>query len=118
MRVFLFVLCLFLLGRPVGVAQAAESILVFPPGLDSCQVWTQGRIQTGVAQLARQAWVLGFVTAANAYTQTYGYGDGNLTKGTDAEGLYAWIDNFCIANPFNGLSSATTAMTNDLLARN
>jgi hypothetical protein len=78
----------------------------------------QGRSQAGVAQIARQAWVLGFVTAANAYTQTHGDSDGNLSKGTDTEGLYTWIDNYCGANPHDRLSTASTALMNDLLARN
>lgn len=91
---------------------------MFPPGLETCRIWTQGRTQADVAQGARQAWVLGFVTAANAYTQNHGDSDGNLSKGTDTEGLYAWIDNYCAAHPLNRLSTASTALMNDLLARN
>ena len=114
----ILIICLFLSGQPMSVVRAAEASLVFPPGLDSCQIWMQGRRQTDAAQIARQAWVLGFVTAANAFTQAYGHSDGNLTKSTDTEGLYAWIDDYCSSNPRYGLSRACTALVNDLSARN
>ena len=40
-------------------------------------------------------WVRGFISAFNTYRSP----TGNVTAGTDMDGVYAWIDNYCAAHP-------------------
>jgi hypothetical protein len=58
-------------------------------------------------------WVLGFLTAFNFY----GNGSGNITNGTDANGVFAWIDTYCAAHPLDQISTATVALVAELSKR-
>lgn len=89
-------------------------------GTQSCGTWTQHR-RLGVSSsptLVNQAWVLGFLTAMNASTWELGVSDGDLTKGTDADGLFAWIDNYCATHPLENIRDATLALDAELQGRN
>jgi hypothetical protein len=60
--------------------------------------------------------VLGYVTAINAQVTT-GPSPHDVTRGTDAEGLFAWIDNYCRTNPLDTLSRATGSLIDALQLR-
>jgi hypothetical protein len=82
----------------------------------SCGTWQQERRTRSITLLGSQAWVLGYVTRANHDGAARG-ANANLTDGTDAEGLYAWIDNYCRANPLKNLASAAEELVGELRKR-
>jgi hypothetical protein len=73
-------------------------------GNNSCGTWTDERRRNVSA--GAHSWVLGFLTAYNLYE----HDAGNVSKGTDAKGLFAWIDNYCRDNPLENLETATVRL--------
>jgi hypothetical protein len=72
-------------------------------GTISCGTWTALRRQ-GRAQLPEQ-WILGFLSGV-------GYESGgrsNPLNGVDADAVWAWMDNYCHANPLVSISKASAA---------
>jgi len=56
------------------------------------------------------AWIQGYLTAVNVF----GDGPSHLAKGTDAEGIMTWIDNYCAQHPGDSLTVAAKALVNEL----
>jgi hypothetical protein len=56
------------------------------------------------------SWVLGFITGYNLY----GPGSNNVSKGTDLEGLNAWLDNYCAGHPLDPFGVAAQALIFEL----
>jgi hypothetical protein len=80
----------------------AQTFTAMGVGNQSCGTWTAER-RIGTAGLLEE-WVLGFLSGI-------GYvGDhDNPLAGTDADGVFAWIDNYCFANPINDTSQGAKA---------
>jgi hypothetical protein len=51
------------------------------------------------------SWVLGYVTALGAVTSA---------RTTDSQGIIAWVENFCRANPLTGVHEAAGALVLEL----
>ena len=87
-----------------GVAAAAPdrdgNYRSLGPGNASCGEWTKERKSNIHSAQARQSWVLGYLTAINLY----GPWSYDVTKGTDREGLMAWIDNYCASHPLESVA--------------
>lgn len=60
-----------------------------------------------------EEWVLGYLTAYNEHVAP----DGNISAGTDADGLMLWLDSYCQAHPLDNLGTATSALVAELKAR-
>ena len=84
------------------------------PLQNSCETWTEVRRtrQTQTSQ-ALEFWVTGFLSGANVFDDT----DINFLKGMDSNAIYAWIDNYCKANPLERLPDAAYALTRELKDR-
>ena len=82
-------------------------------GKNSCREWTKGRFNRDETESIDIAWVGGFVTAVNRF----GYGSSDISKGTDADGIVSWIDNYCAQHPRDALADAASALTIELQAR-
>ena len=67
--------------------------MVVGVGHHSCGEWTGGR-KTAI-EIVDMAWVQGFITAVNLA----GPWSSDLTKGTDPDGILAWIDKYCAKDP-------------------
>jgi len=84
-------------------------------GQDSCSAWTQGRsATTDEARYASQSridWISGFFTAVNFFAEPSGSLHGGID---DRDGMIAWIDNYCRANPADPLFVAATDLVFDL----
>jgi len=66
----------------------------------SCGTWIAMRRDRRA--LGGEQWVLGFLSGVGFL----GVADGwNLLKGVDANGVWAWIDNYCQANPLKDLAA-------------
>ena len=57
------------------------------------------------------AWVQGFISAFNYYG---GATAPDIASGTDANGVFAWIDNYCAAHPLDTIATATIALVSEL----
>ncbi len=59
------------------------------------------------------AWVNGFLSAFNFY----GTSKEDIANGIDANGVFAWIDNYCAAHPLDNITRATIALITELSKR-
>lgn len=63
--------------------------------------------------MGNSIWVAGYLTAVNERIATRS----NVAAGTKPEAWDLWIKNYCAANPLDSLSSATSALTDELSKR-
>jgi hypothetical protein len=87
---------------PTKKAEAGQYDLM-GVGAQSCGTWTAQR-QGGYAA-KEMAWVLGFLSGVG-FT---GIDGANPLRGMDAQGVWAWIDNYCRDHPIDNISGATAA---------
>src|SRR5262245_16180541 len=99
-------LALLALVLCAGNVQAGETWMVTGVGQFSCGHWLQNKPTRSIGPYASsynlpaaldEQWVLGFLSAFNYY----GNGSGDVHHGTDNEGVYAWIDNYCATHPMD-----------------
>ena len=60
----------------------------------------------GFSQL--EMWVTGYLSGLNMESST------DFLRDRDADGLTAWIDNYCRGNPLHGITQALHALRNEL----
>ena len=96
---------------PLGSAAADGTYTILGAGTKSCGAWTDARRASGVEEYTYVAWIQGYITEAN------GFISGDLTAGTDVEGIKAWVDNYCAAHPLDDLASAASALVGELVTR-
>jgi hypothetical protein len=94
-------------------ARAADPYTVLGAGVRSCGSWLHDRAEARYWELADQAWVLGYVTSFNEHLSA----TKNIAAGTNADGLFAWIDNYCRTNPLNSVAQATRVLIDTLRLR-
>lgn len=98
------------------LAGSAQAATVAGQGTNSCGTWTswrraaaaaetRGGIQTDQARWSYQIeqWILGFLSGIAIR------GSVDPLKGTDFEGVWAWVDNYCQAHPLDDLATAAVA---------
>jgi hypothetical protein len=123
MRWGILVAAVALFCSAVAVAQApvGRTVAVLGEGNISCGQWLKARqlaadgatiLMTG--RFAAEAWVLGYVSAFNGYGLTVSK---NVAEGTDVEGIFAWIDQFCRKQPLENVLDATTMLVVELQRR-
>jgi hypothetical protein len=66
-----------------------------------------------MAAIPVQDWVVGYLTAYNEWVAP----DGNISAGTDNDGIAAWMDNYCQAHPLDNVARAARALVVELKAR-
>ena len=87
---------------------------VLGEGTASCGEWTKVRAEKNSSSaFVSGAWVQGYLTAFNLY----GPASNDITKGTDAEGVMAWVDNYCVQHPLDDLSTAADNLVVELSKR-
>jgi hypothetical protein len=105
-------LVLVTLSSPV-VAQTT----VRGPGTASCGAWVHDRTSQNDRDLTsrfdRESWIMGYITAYNTFADA----GGDVARGTDARGLFQWIDNFCAGHPLDTVADATFALVSELRRR-
>ena len=110
---FLISFC-FLINVPT-VAGADATYLIRGAGAASCGTWISERpLQSSPLRAMDESWVLGFLTGVNAMRLAVGNSQIGLT--TDANGLLAWVDNYCRANPLKSISDTALALATELSA--
>lgn len=95
--------CLVVVIGIISGLGAAAAYHQIGAGIDSCGTWTADRSNPrGVAALQDEQWVVGFLSGVGFVNQD---GDDPLI-GVDAEAVWAWIDNYCHANPLASIARA------------
>jgi hypothetical protein len=94
-------------GSPAHSAKAIGSGV-------SCGAWTEARRSNN--SLAYQAWIAGFLSGVNHIT-TIDLPTVDIFDNIDTQGIYAWVDNYCGANPLNTIGEAADALGSELLKR-
>jgi hypothetical protein len=106
-RVYCYVVLLLLI---FPIASHADMI-IWGHGNSSCGEWLRDRQQDSWGSVVNKAWVARYITSVNkAYA-------GALTAGTDAEGMFAWLDNYCRSHPLASIFQATDSLTLELVKR-
>jgi hypothetical protein len=102
----LFVLTMLVIWPGHGWGQAMIGV-----GLGSCGGWTSHR-QTppGTGASTAEQWVVGYLSGQGHLANAVGNALDPL-KGVDAEGVWAWIDNYCRANPLKRVWEAAGMFT-------
>lgn len=73
----------------------------------SCGAWTAARYNRSTQQsAANEQWILGFLSGTGYAGGAHG---GNPLHGVDADGVWAWIDNYCRNRPLDLLELAGAA---------
>jgi hypothetical protein len=84
----------------------ADTVRMIGAGAASCGTWTADRQQRSTGRhslsLMDEQWVLGFLSGIAVM------GDESVDplRRMDAEGVWAWVDNYCQAHPIETISSA------------
>ena len=105
----LLVIATATLGMPT--AANADSATIIGPGTLSCSQWLTDRQGLHRAQDI-EAWITGYLSGFDAYVL-----HGGITKGTDNNGWFAWIDDYCHAHPLDDVAVATDHLIDTLKAR-
>jgi hypothetical protein len=85
---------------------SADEYYVFGSGSASCGTWTGGENNNPYTYYQKRSWILGFVSGA-------GWSNRREYE-VDSDGVYAWIDNYCKANPLKYLNEAAEALVLEL----
>ena len=103
-----------------GAAWKAEAgeYKILGPGNKSCGAWIAESKKQALLYYQNSGWVLGYISAFNTWGPLEKKpGVSHISKGTDVDGLFAWIDNWCRANPLDWISDASVALIKQLIKR-
>jgi hypothetical protein len=110
---FLLLLTVLSVGLMAGVTEA-QAYVMTGSGTVSCGSWSAHRREYdpgGKSTIGSQksmdesAWVLGFLSGIG-FIHTNG---ADPLDGVDADGVWAWIDNYCQAHPIENVGQAAAA---------
>jgi hypothetical protein len=80
----------------------------------TCAAWTSVRSSKPADAAVYEAWILGFLSAYNAFV----YKGPNVAAGTDFDTLRGMVDEHCKANPQDDLDSTAQGLIKELLKKN
>jgi hypothetical protein len=86
----------------MGFGEAEELVAIGGMGSQSCGTWTAGRRDRQA--LGSEQWILGFLSGIG-YVSLVPNGT-NPLEGTDAKGVWAWVDNYCQTHPLDPIITA------------
>ncbi len=78
------------------VATTASAVPVLTVNGGSCGAWVKTRTNNSTVQF--MGWLEGYMSGL-----AVGY-EKNILQGTDSESIFLWMDNYCKANPLNGVA--------------
>lgn len=87
-------------------AQSSFKYRVLGPGTSSCGTWLSYRRTEGELTRLYESWILGFLSGVGLTGFETGISPLN---GVDAEGVFAWVDNYCRAHPLEEVHDAGKA---------
>ncbi len=97
----------------IFAAQAHAQNVIMGAGVASCGTWTadQRAPKASNRSIQGEQWVLGFLSSA---AMSY---DIDPLKDVDADGVWAWFDNYCQANPLTSITQAAVAFLHEVKVR-
>lgn len=113
MKQFLTFLIILVLSNEAWGADNKGNYMKFGTGNKSCAYYTKHNKNKDLLGYLNRQWVLGFITSYNVYTS----GIHDIAKGTEADGLFAWIDQYCSKNPLDTISTSTIYLIQHLKSR-
>jgi hypothetical protein len=81
----------------------------------SCGAWVEARRARNVGAIQLQAWVTGYMSAANSITAASSQND--FLAAVDTDAIFVWLDNRCQQHPLEGLIKAIDALISDLMKK-
>lgn len=119
--IFLVSAALLLTGSgDVDAKDLSRQITALGPAGQSCSTWSHERQKL---QRARSwssdlkfmsAWITGYLTGSNEAMVARGEQDALLTMHADLPAAFAWIDDYCHAQPINSIYDASAALMSKL----
>ena len=84
--------------------------IIFGEAGTTCRTWTQARqTKSRKAGLSAQ-WIAGYLSGSNVEADH----PADVLVGTNFDGLMAWIDNYCRANPLDLVGTAALTLFDEL----
>jgi hypothetical protein len=114
-KIFLAV-ALIVVNVPSAKAAEEPTTIVLGIGNKSCGSWTQARHSPGSLVDVYQGWVAGFISSSNEFANNTQHID-ILQHAPDAQGIWAWVDNYCTAHPLNSVAEASDSLAAELILR-
>jgi hypothetical protein len=99
------------------LGSAEDMVTTLGAGGRTCGTWTEARRSGTTTVGYYQEWVAGFLSGANSIIVPEDKIDTLAQPNLDAQGLYAWVDNYCIAHPLNTIAQAADALGGELIHR-
>jgi hypothetical protein len=109
-RLAFFCLTLLTLIMPASANDGDAPRHFFYMGHNSCGEWLEERAASHGNQ-AYEGWILGFLTGTNAFS------DEDFLEQTDSRSVWAWVDNYCRAQPLDSLATAALKLRYELIGR-
>ena len=104
----------FALALTTSSIAAAQQYTTLAYGGIKCADWTHARSSKPADAAVYEAWILGFVSAYNAFVHK----GPNVAAGTDFDMLRGMVDDHCKGNPQDDLDSSAQALIKTLLQKN
>jgi hypothetical protein len=92
-----------------ALAQTKPHRDYFGVGGDSCGTWTAARASNNTSR--QGSWLLGYLSALNLWGVI---GQKDALAGTDATGLYAWMDGYCQSHPVDTIATGAGVLAREL----
>ena len=96
-------------------AASPPAVTLLGAGGKSCGSWTQDRRSNADIAFGDEQWLLGYVSAANAWYLSGTLGD--VLKNTDSAGLAVWVDNYCANHPLDMVDDAAVELVTYLMKK-
>ena len=110
-RRYLFALIASLsISTAAVAADKLGSYTTFGAGNNNCESWQKEREKGDPRAWQLQQWLLGYVSAYNNWVHK----GRNVADGTNASGMFAWIDKYCADRPRDMLATVVEELILDL----
>jgi hypothetical protein len=120
-RLIVWIFSFVFVSSAVAKSFAEEKMtVVLGIGNRSCGSWTQARHSVGMLADVYEGWVAGFLSGSNSILANSDAHIDVLEQAkaeTDAQGLWAWIDNYCQTHPLDAVAQAADALGGELIRR-
>ena len=113
-RVVIFSAMLLAVASVPAAAETGDDggRLVIGQGANSCWAWTRSHEAKAATQGLYTQWVAGFVSGVSSDAD-----EPDILTRMDSDGLMAWMNDYCKANPLAKVTTGAAALVQELRAR-